>query len=227
MAVDEILVLANSKKWGGRCVAGVSTRGGRWVRPVSGHPHGVLKPRHHRIDGRDLEPLDVVSFEHDGRVDDPSQPENVRVGSARWWLTGRVATSEAPTVLSPHLVKGPTLLGNRGAAMPEDDAMQGVDASLALIRPAQLDFCLESPAEGTSRPRPRARFELDGQSYDLALTDLLIRPRLLRAGLGAHDLADLGLDPTADILLTVSLAEAREGWCTKLVAAVIALPEWG
>lgn len=227
MAVDEILVLANSRKWGGRCVAGVSIRDGRWVRPVSDNPHGALQPRHHRIDGRDVEPLDVVSFEHDGRVDDPSQPENVKVGSSRWWLTGRVATGEAPKVLSPHLVDGPVLLGNRGAAMPEDDALKGVDASLALIRPAQVDFCLEPPSKGTSKPRPRARFELDGQQYNLALTDLQLRPRLLAAGLGVHGLDDLGLDPNADVLLTISLAEARDGWCTKLVAAVLVLPERG
>lgn len=168
-----------------------------------------------------------MSFEHDGRAGDPSQPENVRVGSSRWWLTGRIAPSEAPEVLAPHLADGPALLGNRGAAMPEDDAMQGVDASLALIKPAHVDFCLEPPSQGTSKPRPRARFELDGQHYDLALTDLQVRPRLLAAGLGAHGLDDLGLDSTSDLLLTISLAEAREGWCTKLVAAVLVLPERG
>lgn len=208
-------------------MAGVSTRDGRWVRPVSAYSHGELQPRHHRIDGRGLEPLDVVSFEHDGRVDDPSQPENVRVGNSRWWLTGRVAPGKAHEVLSPYLVEGPTLLGNRGVAMPEDDAMLGVDASLALIKPAQVDFCLEPPLEGTSKPRPRVRFELDGQRYDLALTDLQIRPKLLAAGLGVHDLEELGVGPASNLLLTVSLAEAREGWCTKLVAAVLALPERG
>jgi hypothetical protein len=36
---------------------------------------------------------------------------------------------------------------------------------------------------------------------------------------------DLGLPANADVHLTVSLAEAQEDWCTKLVAAVLFLPE--
>lgn len=224
MPVAEIVVLANSKKWGGRCVAGVSTRDGRWVRPVSSGPHGTLSPRQYRVDGRDLRLLDIVSFEHDGPAGDPSQPENVEVGDSRWWLTGAVDSAEALDHLSPHLIAGPTLLGNRGTAVPEAEASKGVDASLALVRPAEIEFCLDPPLGGTSKPRPRARFNLGGERYDLALTDFLVRPRLLKVGRGAHGLERLGLDPTADVLLTISLAEAREEWCVKLAAAVLILP---
>lgn len=227
MAVEEIVVLANSMKWGGRCVAGISTRGGRWVRPVSDRLHGELRPLHHRIDGRDLAPLDVVSFEHDGRVNNPAQPENVKVGNSRWWLTGRVEPADALGHLSPQLVEGPDLLGNREASVPEAEALQGVDASLALVKPAKVEFDLDPPFEGTSKSRPRTRFDLGGQHYDLAVTDFLIRSRLLKAGLGTHGLAELGLDPGADVLLTVSLAEAYGGRCWKLVAAVLVLPERG
>lgn len=63
------------------------------------------------------------------------------------------------------------------------------------------------------------------QRYDLALTDYLVAPALMNAGLGTHELIALGFDAEADVFLTVSLAEARDGWCTKLVAAVLFLPE--
>lgn len=225
MPVDEILVLACSKKWGGRCVAGISRRTGGWLRPVSGHSHGELYPRHYRIDGRDIELLDVVGLEHRGGVGDPSQPENVAVGDSRWWLTGRRNPAEAAPAIAPHVVDGPALLGNRGLAVPEEEAEEGVDASLALVRPERLELRLDPPRQGTSRPRARAAFELRGQRYDLALTDRVVAPRLMNAGPGSHAPADLGFDPDADIHLTVSLAEAREGWCTKLVAAVLFLPE--
>ena len=102
--------------------------------------------------------------------------------------------------------------------------MQGVEASLALVRPESPEFRLEPPRQGTGRPRPRAGFELCGQHYDLALTDYVVAPRLMNAGLGSHDLPALRLDDEADIYLTVSLAETRDGWCTKLVAAVLFLP---
>lgn len=225
MPVNEILVLACSKKWGGRCVAGISKRTGDWLRPVSNHPHGELYPYHYRIDGRDTEILDVVGFEHGGGADDPSQPENVEVAASRWWLTGKVDAADAVAVISPHLVNGPTLLGNRGLAVPGEEAMRGVGASLALVRPRSTEFHLEPPRKGTSRPRPRVGFELGGQRYDLALTDYLVAPALMNAGLGTHELIALGFDADADVFLTVSLAEARDGWCTKLVAAVLFLPE--
>jgi hypothetical protein len=227
MPLDEMLVLACSKKWGGRCVAGISKRTGGWVRPVSRGPHGELTPYHYRIDGRDIEPLDVVRLEHGENLGDPTQPENVEVGATRWQLLGEVGSAKAGGVLARHLTDGPRLLGNRGSAVPEDEAMRGVEASLALVRTESLELRLEAPREGASRPRPRAGFDLAGQRYDLALTDYLVAPRLTRAGLGAHVPGDLGLPVNADVHLTVSLAEAREGWCTKLVAAVLFLPEAG
>lgn len=166
----------------------------------------------------------MVRFEHRGELDDPSQPENVEVAHSRWELIDRIDPEDAYDMLSSHLVEGPALLGNRGAAMPESEASQGVEASLALVEPEEVELCLDPPHDGTSKLRPRVRFELDGQDYDLALTDYLVRPRLLKAGLGCREVADLGLG-SADVLLTVSLAEAHEGWCTKLVAAVLVLPE--
>lgn len=222
-----MLVLACSKKWGGRCVAGLSKQTGGWLRPVSGRPHGELSPYHYRIDGRDIEPLDVVRIEHGDGMNDPSQPENVAVGDARWELSGKVDLPDANAVLAPHLVEGPVLLGNRGGAVPEDEAMRGVEASLAIVRPAAVEFHLEEPWEGTGRPRPRVRFDLAGQRYDLALTDYLVAPRLMKLGLGSHGLASLGLLKRSEALLTVSLAEARDEWCTKLVAAALFLPEEG
>ncbi len=227
MPVEEIVVLACSKKWGGRCVAGVSGQTGCWLRPVSGSPHGELTPFHYRIGGREIRPLDIVRFEHDGGLSDPSQPENVAVAGSRWRLTGRLDPDDAGRVLSPHLVEGQVLLGNRGSAVPEEEAMLGVDASLALVRPRAVEFHLEPPREGTGRARPRGGFELAGQEYNLALTDYLVAPSLMKAGLGSHELSELGFAPDSDVYLTVSLAEALDGWCTKLVAAVIFLPTGG
>jgi Dual OB-containing domain len=221
--MDEMLVLACSKKWGGRCVAGISKRTGRWLRPVSDRSHGELGARYYRVGGRDIEPLDIVRLEYGEGLDDPSQPENVEVAASRWKLIGTVDPGRAADVLEPYLVGGPVLLENRGAAVPEDEAMLGVEASLALVRPERLEFCLEPPWPGKNRPRPRADFKLDGQGYDLALTDYLVAPRLIAAGLGSHSLADLGFDDGSDVLLTISLAEPRDEWCTKLVAAVLLL----
>ncbi|MEX2447589.1 MAG: hypothetical protein WD404_02465 [Solirubrobacterales bacterium] len=225
MPVDEIVILTNSLKWGGRCVAGISLGSGRWVRPVSARPHGELHPHQHRIDGRDAGIFDIVGFEHDGGTADPTQPENVRVGGARWWRTGRMGRKDAARSLDTHRVEGPALLGNRGLAVREEEAKRGVDASLALVQPDGVEFRLDPPREGTAKLRPRVGFELGGEAYELSLTDTVVRPRLMRAGVGSHGASDLGLDPDERLLLTVSLAEAREGWCTKLAAAIFTLPK--
>lgn len=224
MPVDEIVILANSFKHGGRCVAGVSLRSGDWVRPVSTHRHGELYPYHYRIDGRDVELLDVVGFDHGRRMDDLCQPENVEVGDGRWWRTGRLDAADAERVLGPKQTDGSQLLGNRGAAMTEENALRGVEASLALVRPDEVEFRLDPPREGTAKLRPRVKFAHGGHDYTLSLTDTIVRPRLIQAGLGSHDGAGLGLASGADLLLTVSLAEPRDGWCTKLVAAVMPTP---
>jgi hypothetical protein len=222
---EEIIVLACSKKWGGRCVAGVSRSSGEWIRPVSTLAHKELTPLQYRIGGRDIQPLDVVHFEHSGPTDDPSQPENVEVERSPWRLTSQVTLADAYDELSSVLIPGPELLGNRGAAVIEEEALEGVESSLALIEPTATEFVLEPPWEGTSRPRPRTVFDFAGRRYDLALTDFLVRPRLLQKGYGSHGLSDLGFDSDLRVLLAVSLAEARDGWCTKLVAGVLLLPE--
>ncbi len=177
------------------------------------------------MDGRDLKPLDIVRIEYGENLNDPAQPENVEVGISPWQLIGRVDPADADNLLSPHLVDGPTLLGNRGGAVPEEKALRGVEASLALVRPNRPEFSLEPPWPGKMRSRPRIRFELGGQSYDLALTDYFVAPRLTKAGIGSHGLADLGLRDDSGLFLTVSLAEPQDGWCTKLVAAVLVVPE--
>lgn len=227
MQTDEMLVLACSKKWGGRCVAGISQQTGEWVRPVSDREHGELTPFHYRIRGREIEPLDIVRYERGGDLGDPTQPENVEVGPSRWELIERVDPADGQAALARHLVPGPVLLGNRGAAVPEEEALLGVEASLALVRPEGAELCLDPPWQGAGPTRPRVRFELGGHGYDLAITDLQIAPKLRTAGLGIHGLADLGLAANRDLLLTVSLAEPRDEWCTKLVAAVLLLPEKG
>jgi hypothetical protein len=225
MPVEEIIVLACSRKWGGRCVAGISLDTGGWIRPVSQPSRNGLEPYYWRIEGREIKPLDVVHLEHEGKLGDPSQPENVLVAPARWRLVKVIDSTDAAAVLAPYLVEGPVLLGNRGTSMVEEKAMDGVEASLALVHPDAITFRLDPPWEGKGNRRPRAAFDLNGESYDLALTDYLASPKLMRAGLGSHETTALGFTPDADLYLTVSLAEARNGWCTKLIAAVIPLPK--
>jgi hypothetical protein len=65
------------------------------VRPPPRRAH----PYHYRIDGREIGLLDLVRFEYEGDLDDPSQPENVALGDSRWELTAGSPLLKPPSSL--------------------------------------------------------------------------------------------------------------------------------
>ena len=68
------------------------------------------------------------------------------------------------------------------------------------------------------------RFSLEDAEYELGLTDDDLERRLRHLPLGEHELRVCPLFANAPhVLLTVSLGEPFEGYCYKLVAAVIGL----
>lgn len=223
MPSEDILVLASSKKHGGRCVAGIN-RSGDWIRPVSGGHHGLFFAQC-GVDGRWPALLDVVRFGYERRLEDPAQPENFLIDGSPWELCGQVSRVEAYRRLRRFLAEGPALLGNRGRAVPEDEAAENDEASLALVEPASpISFLMRSPEEEHGKLRPRVVFEFGGRRYDLPLTDVPVEKAVKAAGVGEHTPADLGLDTSGRVLLTISLGEAFDGWHYKLAAAVLALP---
>lgn len=64
-----VLCLANSKKEGERCIAGIDVRTGQWVRPVSRQtPKGEVPLRERQVNGQEPQPLDLIQMDlaHDG-----------------------------------------------------------------------------------------------------------------------------------------------------------------
>lgn len=223
MPTEEILVLASSRKHGGRCVAGV-TRAGTWVRPVSVGSHGLFKAEC-GVDGRWPEVLDVVRFGYSKRTEDPAQPENFLIDGSEWELRKRLDPAEAAGSLRRFLTAGSKLLGNRGKAVKDEVAAEGVETSLALIAPRSgIELILSPPEDGQGKPRPRVVFDLGRTRYDLPVTDIPVEEAIREAGVGVYDPEDLGFDATGTVLLTISLGEEFEGWHYKLAAAVLFLP---
>ncbi len=220
MSHERILVVANSRKTGGRCVAGVSLLDGRLVRPISPHRSGALSDRECRVDGRTPRLLDVVSFAHRGPEYDPAQPENVVIADAPWRLEGPANRGQALELLLKVAAMGSSLFVNRGRAVPETVAAGGLESSLALIEPARLRFG-HGPRARAHAGSPRALFRYGGQAWSLSMTDFDFGPRILRMPEGVYGWADLGFDEPQRALLTTSLGTVHEGWHHKLVAAVL------
>lgn len=209
-------------------MAGISTISGSWVRPVSELSDGRLLESHCQIDGAQPDLLDVVRLEYSEAVGNPAQPENLLIAEAPWSLAEKISPDEAYERLAPHLAEGGQLLGNRGAAVPEDVAAEGLEASLALVEPeADFRFVRAEPAPGQARQRARVGFRFGGKDYVLTLTDFPIRAQMAGLQCGEYAPSDLGFPDDHRPLITVSLGEPRNGWHTKLAAAVLFVPEAG
>jgi hypothetical protein len=217
---ERILVVANSRKTGGRCVAGVSLRSARLVRPVSTRGNGELSDRECGVGWRTPRLLEVVSFAHRGREGDPAQPENVVIANTPWKLEGLANPGKALALLLKVADRGSALFVNRGRAVPETVAAEGLDCSLALIEPEHLRFG-HGPSAEAHAGSPRALFEFGGRDWSLPVTDFDFGPKIFRMPAGVYGWADLGFDKPERALLTTSLGAAHAGWHHKLVAAVI------
>ena len=169
--------------------------------------------------------LDVVRFGYDRRLEDPVQPENFLIDGSRWELMEKIASEDAYRRLGRYLDRGPRLLGNRGAAVTEDEAVENAAGSLTLIEPAKgISLLMRPPEEEYGKLKPRVVFDFGRRQYKLPLTDVPIEEAVKEAGVGKYLLQDLGFDASGRVLLTISLAEEFNGWHHKLAAAVISLP---
>jgi hypothetical protein len=221
MPTQEMIVLANSRKMGGRCVAGISLQSEEWVRPVSSRPEGELSPRDCAIDGRPPRTLDVVRFQYRRRLGDLAQPENVLIDGGDWELLGEVEPAEAYERLRPYLSPGPGLLGGTEKGVSEAAvAQQGLKASLALVEPDSIEFVSREPFHPGGPRKARAVFELRSQRWDLGITDSVVAPPLRRLESGVYSPTDLGFPTPGHILLTISITEPLDGMRWKLAPAV-------
>jgi hypothetical protein len=221
MASDRILIVANSRKGGGRCLAGVSLEQPRLVRPVSAVGRGgALSDDECEVVGHTPALLEIVRFAHDGEQGDSAQPENVVIDGTPWQTEGPAEQGEALEMLLKVVQEGPKLFGNRGRAVPEHVTAEGMDSSLALIVPAALRFGHGADAEA-HKGSPRAVFEFGSDVWSLAITDFEIGPKILQLPEGLYGWEDLGHQEPEHVLLTVSLGTAYDGWHYKLVAGVL------
>ena len=213
-----VLCLANSKKLGGRCIAGIDVDSGRWIRPVHRRQGGEFYPYELLYeDGSSIDLLDVFQFAEKGEAGTLYHPEDVLAEGA--WDFDRPASAKDFKLVKESLDSGPELLGSCGDSLAEPtDPEDAIEASLAVIRPGgRIIFRKE---HRFNKAKFRVNFKLNGQFYDLALTDPAILTRMSKLSDGDYQPDAIGVD--ANPYLTISLSEPFEvtGRCYKLVAAV-------
>ncbi|RMG87809.1 MAG: hypothetical protein D6714_01605 [Bacteroidetes bacterium] len=212
------ICLANSKKYGARCIAGIEVipkpTGGwkivrlnshpKWVRPVSNGPHGEVSAN----EAAAIKLLDVVEFEALRPYPNGYQTENVlfRKGSLR--RLGAVSAKEkAMSVLSDKTAT--MIFGEDPRRVPTSD-IQHYQHSLLLARLDAIQIYY--PVEYKTMS-PRAKILFRGRKYDLPVTDI-------QTILALYEKPDL-LSEYGHIYGTFSLGMAFEGYHYKILAGLI------
>ncbi|MBO9360405.1 MAG: hypothetical protein J7450_12705 [Thermomicrobium sp.] len=221
--VKRMVCLANSRKVSGRCIAGIELDqyGQRlgWLRPVSSRPTREVSDRERRYpDGNDPRVLDILEVPLLRPLPEEYQQENWLLDpSSSWHYVGRFPFEGLPSLLdppSPLWIDGYHTVYGRNDRVPYERAKQLSD-SLRLLHVESLTLVVFAPYEtfGDPRRRVQGRFVHSGVEYRLWVTD----PVYERTYLANPD----GLYRIEDSYLTVSLGEPYEGYCYKLIAAVI------
>lgn len=212
-----IICMANSRKHGGRCIAGlrVDTKG--WIRPIPPVPSGPLQPEDYCLDdGSQPKVLDLVSIEFERESPDQYHPENWIIAKKPWKLLERPASSGHMDKILDRVTTGPELLGSCGKKVHKDIfAESPAQRSLTVIIPKQIEWRLKDEWQA------RVEFTLRGQKYDLPVTDCVWEERIKKMDHDSEKQA--GFSSESKIMFTVSMGIPweKDDCCYKLGAGVI------
>ncbi len=213
-----LVILANSRKGGSRCVAGIEIRNRRahdWIRPVDG-PEGTVA-NYYRWYADHTEPAlgDVLSLslkQPEQRTD--HQRENWWLDtSVRWTKDGALTWEQLCTLpmsvepLWPDAEAGDTSFGLNNRV--RFTSAQSMTSSLKLISVNQLKIDV---VHGNHK-RLDGTFDFAGNSYRLGITDPIYEHMYQNEPQGSYELGEC--------LLTISLGAPFAGFCYKLIAGII------
>ena len=221
--VKRIVCLANSRMWGGRCVAGkellVGGRIGDWVRPVGATEGEGLPPWNRQYsDGSEPQLLDIIEVPLSKKTPAGHQQENWLVeGRRRWVKAGNLPFRSLRNF--EDRVDGLWIDGQSTTSGLNDrfavDMAVTIRESLRLVKVAKLDLKVWQPGEhfGDEKRRVYGRIWLSGTEYQLSVTDPEIEQEFLAQPNGYYSIDNC--------YLTLSLGKPHEGNIYKLIAAVI------
>jgi len=227
-----ILVLANSMKKSGRCVAGreIVSEGkeyrlGSWLRPVTNHGEGELLDAERTYQDKTLAGvMDFAEVPLRGKVADPCQPENWRLAGTTPWKYVN-AGFEPPT--TEYLIEKPADLWLQPGEQADRVTHKYLtdhppEQSLYVIRPKNFRLCLRSYNwDGVTKRKRRCLFSYRGTEYDMGLTDPVVTARYEdRIPTPGRPAIEIRLPCGDDLAVCVSLAGAFQGCHYKVVATL-------
>ncbi len=220
--IKRIVCLADSRKTGGRCFAGRERTGnqaGGWIRPVSNRPHEEVSVEERRYEnGAYPQVLDIVDIPLIEPRPRTYQQENWLLDPGYYWEPrGRAGWQDLAALADP-----PAMLWHNWSStyhgtfdrVPLDQATT-LTSSLRLLRTDRLTLSVFAPSATFGNPKRRVygRFHYAETEYRLRVTDPVYEDAYLARQDGEYHLEE--------IYITVSLGEPWDGFCYKLIAAII------
>jgi hypothetical protein len=229
-----IICLANSRKPGGRCIAGkmyFQGKFGKWLRPVSAR-EGEELSEVERLVGLETEPamLDVLEFSIITAKPSHHQTENwiinPKLGMQK---VGGISPQDLMLVLDEPIslwIVGSSSKRGKNDFVPED-RIEEVTDSLLIINPTFFAIhVLTDDFVGRQSRQVRGEFSHNGVEYNLKITDPVVEIK--------YRAREDGIYKIQNALLTISLTEKifrprynHSAGFYKVIAGVIELPERG
>ncbi|NMA74811.1 MAG: hypothetical protein GX963_11775 [Bacteroidales bacterium] len=209
----ELVVLANSFKEGGRCLAGKTVITGRWIRPISDRTKkGELNNEEYSDpQGVEYKQLDILRIPLKISCPEFYQPENYLFDHRRIKRIGQYPFEQLENIVDrPNSV---WLQDSRQADRLCENTLQDAppNQSLLLIKPERFSI-----RKIGSPPKFRAVFVYNEFEYDLSITDPSIYHQL------KYKKGDLIVNVRKPVFLCISLGQIWNGYSFKLVSSIIA-----
>ena len=225
--VKTIVCLANSRKLSGFCVAGRELHKGEpgeWIRPVSNRKNEEIS-KHEQLyeDGSLPKLMDILDVPLLKPRRSNYQTENWLLDpNSRWKKLGSIAWSDLDGFTDPiedlwsNNAPSTSLGKNDRMAVATANQMKN---SLRLIALPSLTISVITQKEQSnkSRRRVQARFTYNHQPYRLWVTDPRYEQKYRKMNDGNYNIGQC--------YATISIGEPFEGYCYKLVAAIMKRPK--
>lgn len=212
--------LANSRKNNGRCIAGKAFYNGsysKWIRPVTDRQtHALETPEHRIITGEDSKLLDILTIQLLKPQANEHQQEN-------WLMNVGVPLNKVGefSLTEIHkLLDSPASLWSVGSSsgsgindrVPHSE-ISDFENSLYLVQVENFKIERFFEVHPYNRVTTRGAFSYGGHDYRLKITDPVFELQYNKKPAGIYDIKKA--------VLTLSLGEAFNGNCYKLIAGII------
>ena len=207
----QIICLANSKKHGDRCIAGIETSTGKWIRPITNLDDGRVPINICLVDGEEPKPLDILEIPL-ATTGSGYECENRSILPGSWQRVGKACPADLVKYCEQEILHSQSVNAVPFSFLRSLPLHQR--RTLQLIRITKLNLTLYQDTGKWEASLPT----LNGQRMRAKITDLNFTERL-----------NQGNTIENECLVTISLGQpwrkivADELFCWKLVAGVIEL----